>query len=83
MPPTPQQQPAEPSLAVDAPRRRPLRAVPAGYDLNQLPIHLPPHDGEATLSWLRRLALRYDVPVRLLVRQAGVLRQGSCRISGV
>lgn len=75
MPPTPQQQPAEPSLAVDAPRRRPLRAVPAGYDLNQLPIHLPPHDGEATLSWLRRLALRYDVPVRLLVRQAGSPRR--------
>ncbi|GAA0330042.1 TniQ family protein [Micropruina glycogenica] len=63
-------------LTVEQSRRRPnLRAVPAGYDLDALPIHLPPHPGEAVLSWMRRLAVRYDVPVRDLLRGAGTRRR--------
>jgi hypothetical protein len=45
--------------------------VPAGYDLTPLPIHVPPRDGEAVVSWLRRVSLRYDVPVRDLLKGAG------------
>lgn len=45
--------------------------MPGGYDLAQLPLHLPPHDGESIVSWLRRLSARYDVPARDLIRAAG------------
>ncbi|MFT4163937.1 MAG: TniQ family protein [Microlunatus sp.] len=48
-----------------------LREVPAGYDLGPLPIHVSPRDGEVVVSWLRRVSLRYDVPVRDLLRVAG------------
>lgn len=66
MPPRPSPAPAD--------RRRParrLRPVPAGYDLAPLPIHVPPRDGEAVVSWLRRVSLRYDVPARTLLKVAG------------
>jgi hypothetical protein len=45
--------------------------VPAGYDLDPLPIHVPPRDGESVVSWLRRVSVRYDTPVRDLLRGAG------------
>lgn len=45
--------------------------MPGGYDLAQLPLHLPPHSGESIVSWLRRLSVRYDVPVGELIRSAG------------
>lgn len=45
--------------------------MPGGYDLGQLPLHLPPHDGESIVSWLRRLSVRYDVSTRDLIRAAG------------
>lgn len=66
MPPTPSPAPAD--RQPGGPR---LRSVPAGYDLGPLPIHVPPRDGEAVVSWLRRVSLRYDVPVRDLLRVAG------------
>ncbi len=66
MPPRPSPAPAD---------RRPaepqLRSVPAGYDLTPLPIHVSPRAGEAVVSWLRRVSLRYDVPVRDLLKGAG------------
>ena len=75
MPPTPPQPAAEPPVEGNAPPARPsLRGIPAGYDLDAVPIHLPPHRGESTLSWTRRLAVRYDVPVRDLLRHAGARR---------
>jgi len=45
--------------------------VPAGYDLTPLPIHVSLREGEAVVSWLRRVSLRYDVPVRDLLKGAG------------
>ena len=72
MPPTPPQQSAETPLPAKTSREHPaLRAIPGGYDIDAVPIHLPPQPGEATLSWTRRLAVRYDVPVRDLLRHAG------------
>lgn len=70
--------PPKPSPAAD--RYRPLgapppsqrlRDVPAGYDLHPLPFHIAPHDGESPVSWLRRLAVRYDVAARDLLKTAG------------
>ncbi|MFZ1412160.1 MAG: TniQ family protein [Micropruina sp.] len=76
MPPTPPQRSAETPSPVGAPRQRAaLRGIPGGYDIDDLPIHLPPHPGEATLSWMRRLAVCYDVPVRDLLRYAGAQRR--------
>ncbi|MFT4294622.1 MAG: TniQ family protein [Micropruina sp.] len=76
MPPTPPQQSAEPPHRAQPARRPPaLRLIPAGYDIDTVPIHLPPHHGEAVLSWIRRLAVRYDVPVRDLLRHAGAKRR--------
>lgn len=75
MPHTPPQPATEPLHREAAPKARPsLRGIPAGYDLDVVPIHLPPHPGESTLSWTRRLAVRYDVPVRDLLRHAGARR---------
>lgn len=65
-PPKPSPAPAE-----RRPAGQQLRSVPAGYDLTPLPIHVPPRDGEAVVSWLRRVSLRYDVPARDLLRVAG------------
>lgn len=65
-PPTPSPAPAD-----RRPTGRRLRSVPAGYELAPLPIHVAPRDGEAVVSWLRRVSLRYDVPVRDLLRVAG------------
>ena len=45
--------------------------MPAGYDLDPLPIKIPVRDGESVVSWLRRVSSRYDTPARLLVREAG------------
>ena len=55
------------------PRRRGsrIREVPAGYDLDPLPIKVPVRDSESVVSWLRRVSWRYDTPARLLVRVAG------------
>ncbi|GAA1436005.1 hypothetical protein GCM10009616_34730 [Microlunatus lacustris] len=53
------------------PRTPGLRTVPGGYDLDPLPLHLPPQEGEAVVSWLRRLSVRYDVPARDLIRSVG------------
>ena len=76
MPPTPPQLSAETPLPVQQSRGRPaLRVIPAGYDIDAVPIHLPPHPGEAVLSWIRRLAVRYDVPARDLLRHAGAKRR--------
>lgn len=69
MPPTPSPAPAKP-----APPGRRLRDVPAAYDLDSLPIRVPPRDGEAIASWLWRVSFRYDVPVRVLLRDAGTQR---------
>ena len=65
--------PAKRYRRVDQPGPRPpgLRTVPGGYDLDPLPLHLPPQEGEAAMSWLRRLSVRYDVPARDLIRSVG------------
>ena len=61
---------AEP--AEDPPRRGSrIREVPAGYDLDPLPIKVPVRDGESVVSWLRRVSWRYDIPARILMRDAG------------
>lgn len=67
MPAGPATDPAEP------PRRRGsrIREVPAGYDLDPLPIKVPVRDGESVVSWLRRVSWRYDTPARTLMRNAG------------
>lgn len=76
MPPTPPQRSAETHRPAKPSRGQPaLRVVPGGYDIDTIPIHLPPHPGEATLSWIRRLAVRYDVPARDLLRHAGAKRR--------
>lgn len=85
MPPPPT--PAEPALAAElagdtgAPR---LRGVPGGYDLSPVPIHVEVRDGESTVSWLRRLSVRYDVPARDLLRTAGAKRpiSATSRVTG-
>lgn len=71
MPPTPSRAPAN---WFRQPPDRSLRGVPAGYDLGPVPIHLPPRDGESSVSWLRRLSVRYDVAARSLLRSAGAIR---------
>lgn len=67
--------PPKPSPAPDNRKRPPgpppLREISAGYDLDPLPIRVPPQPGESIVSWLRRVSLRYDVPVRELLRGAG------------
>ena len=45
--------------------------MPAGYDLDPLPIKVPVRDGESAVSWLRRVSWRYDMPARALMRDAG------------
>ncbi|MBK8445663.1 MAG: TniQ family protein [Micropruina sp.] len=76
MPPTPPQRSAETPRPATQSRGQPaLRVIPGGYDIDAVPIHLPPHPGEATLSWMRRLAVRYDVPARDLLRHAGAKRR--------
>ena len=45
--------------------------MPAGYDLDPLPIKVPVRAGESAVSWLRRVSLRYDMPARTLMRDAG------------
>ena len=45
--------------------------MPAGYDLDPLPIKVPVGDGESVVSWLRRVSWRYDMPARTLMRDAG------------
>lgn len=70
MPPKRSPAPAE----TTGPPDRPLRGVPAGYDLQPLPIRVPPRTGESIVSWLRRVSWRYDVTVRELLRGAGTQR---------
>lgn len=48
--------------------------MPGGYDLDPVPIHVPPRDGESVVSWLRRLSLRYDTPARELLHGAGAVK---------
>ena len=61
---------AEP--AEEPPRRGSrIREVPAGYDLDPLPIKVPVRGGESVVSWLRRVSWRYDMPARALMRDAG------------
>ena len=71
--PIPPSVPAERYRPVDqpGPRLPGLRTVPASYDLDPLPLHLPPQPGEAVVSWLRRLSIRYDLPARDLIRSVG------------
>ena len=59
--------------AAEQPARRGsrIREVPAGYDLDPLPIKVPVRDGESVVSWLRRVSWRYDMPARTLMRGAG------------
>lgn len=59
--------------AAEQPARRGsrIRGVPAGYDLDPLPIKVPVGDGESAVSWLRRVSWRYDMPARTLMRDAG------------
>ena len=45
--------------------------MPAGYDLDPLPIKVPVGDGESAVSWLRRVSWRYDTSARTLMRDAG------------
>jgi hypothetical protein len=76
MPPRPSPTSAESYQPVDQPApRHSLRTIPAGYELEQLPIHVEPQDGESPVSWLRRLSLRYDVPTRDLIRFTGSTRR--------
>ena len=70
MPATPTSKPAEPAEEAP-PRGSRIREVPAGYNLDPLPIKVPVHDGESVVSWLRRVSWRYDTPARLLIRDAG------------
>lgn len=58
-------------LGAPAPTQR-LRDVSGGNDLQPLPFYIAPRDGESPVSWLRRLAVRYGVPARDLLRTAGV-----------
>lgn len=75
MPPRPLQPSAKTFRPVDRSVRGPtLRLIPAGFDLDDLPIHLPPQPDESTVSWMRRLAVRYDVPVRDLLHRVGARR---------
>ena len=48
--------------------------MPAGYDLDPLPIKVPVGDGESAVSWLRRVSWRYDTSARTLMRDAGTLK---------
>lgn len=73
MQPTPPRS-ADTTSVARPPRKPNLRIIPAGYDLAALPIHLPPQPAESPLSWIRRLAIRYDVPARDLLRRAGAQR---------
>ena len=73
MPPRPS--PAPCSLPTrPAPAGRRLRQVPGGYDLDTLPIRVDVCDGESAVSWLRRPSVRYDTPVRDLLKTAGARR---------
>ena len=70
MPAGPAAEPAE----QPRPRGSRIREVPAGYDLDPLPIKVPVRDGESVVSWLRRVSWRYDMPARTLMREAGTQR---------
>ncbi len=63
-----------PAPADTTPRSRRLRPVEGGYDLDPLPIQVPPHEGESAVSWLRRLSVRYDTPARDLLHGAGAVK---------
>ncbi len=69
MPPRPSPAPA----SSVRPQSR-LRPVAGGYDLDPLPIHVPPRSGESAVSWLRRLSVRYDTPARDLLHRAGAIK---------
>lgn len=69
MQPRPSPAPADPAAA-----QHRLRGVTGGYDLDPLPIHVPPRDGESAVSWLRRLSVRYDTPARDLLHGAGAVQ---------
>lgn len=56
-------------------RGRSLRTVPGGYDLDGPPIHVAPITGESAVSWLRRVAVRYQISPRNLLRAGGARRQ--------
>ncbi|MGC4251507.1 MAG: TniQ family protein [Sphingobium sp.] len=49
----------------------PFEALPAV--VRQLPVRLQPHDGEALVSWLHRLAARLRLPPRTLLRDVAGL----------
>lgn len=48
------------------------RLIPGGYDINRLPLTVPPAAGEQLASWLARLAHRYRLPVSGLLTELGV-----------
>lgn len=58
--------------------------MPGGYDLKPVPIHVAVRDGESAVSWLRRMSVRYDVPARDLLRNAGAKRPitATSRVTG-
>ncbi len=49
-----------------------LREVVGGYDIDRLPIQVPPRPGEHPVSWLRRWAHRYGMTPNQLLVDLGV-----------
>ena len=68
MPPSPSAEPAD----QPAPRPPRLRRVSGGYDIDRLPIQVPPQPGEHPVSWLRRWAHRYGMTPNQLLVAVGV-----------
>lgn len=68
--------PSPSAVPADQPaHRRPrLREVVGGYDIDRLPIQVPPRPGEHPVSWLRRWAHRYGMTPNQLLVDLGVPR---------
>lgn len=68
MRPSPSAEPAD----QPAPLLPRLRQVSGGYDIDRLPIQVPPRPGEHPVSWLRRWAHRYGMTPNQLLADLGV-----------
>ena len=60
-----------------------LRQVSGGYDIDRLPIQVPPRPGEHPVSWLRRWAHRYGMTPNQLLADLGVSIRTNARVSEV
>ncbi len=71
--PTPAPPDPQPTASTQsAPARRPLRAVPGGYDPNRLPLTVRPVADETAASWAGRLSRRYRIDPQALLGHVGI-----------